>query len=585
MSDDIFDYFGGHAAKKVEPIEDDFIDGDEDEEISPSLSSQDSPAEEISFGQEENIEATTEDVESASAIKSAGVPSNELDSLEIVSEDDSVSKGKEETKSDETDKRLSHWDRLLGKLGIAPPPAPAPPPSSIELPQKRAKTKAKRNPAARAEARSNEPFGGELAPPSEQMAVTQPSKKDDDVRPAESPTVESPKTEPARAKHEKPTRPKSKPAAKPSPKSSFGFGLFEEPDESFEAVSEEEQTPLSELFVPSDDFQEPFDEKVQDEDIHAASGSRGSSSRDTEITQDESDEDFVEFEVKDLDFSEDDKRPARRPSRRNRARRDREAGEPQLRSRGAVDRGDRTQRSGRSEESETERPAQSARGRSRKRSGRDEANEAIESGREAQKRRSRPARGRRPEIDEIRDDDDIILESDLEQDEVVAREEKEEPRGRRSRGSRGRGRSSRESRPDQEADAWDDEKLEALERDDVDADEDDDDDRVGKSRRSRGSRTGRRDQRTRVSRDADENDEFEVSRPRHRTRRDSEEESFSKGGYTPSSDEEEDDDRSGKKRPPIPTWDEAIMGMIESNIKSRGKASSGGRRPKRPRRK
>ena len=159
MTDDIFDYFSGNSARKVEPIEDDNDQPESPVETDPS------------------DEAVQDDM-------GVGLGESEAIGAEDASDGDSS------LASDEVEETVSHWDRLLGKLGISPSAKTTAPPKSIELPalsaDEKAARAAKRKEMEQARAQQDQPFGGIAAPPGSKPRP----------EPTESPDVDKPAAEP-----------------------------------------------------------------------------------------------------------------------------------------------------------------------------------------------------------------------------------------------------------------------------------------------------------------------------------------------------------------------------------------------------
>ena len=66
MTDELYDYFGGNASKKVEPIEDDDLDSTEDESEEVSRAEQESP-------QTESTQSTGSEIQPAEKNRGTGI--------------------------------------------------------------------------------------------------------------------------------------------------------------------------------------------------------------------------------------------------------------------------------------------------------------------------------------------------------------------------------------------------------------------------------------------------------------------------------------------------------------------------------
>ncbi len=107
MTDDIFDYFSGNSNRKVEPIDDD----------------------------EDLVESSTDgtEVHDEQGHRGPATAASETESSE-----------EEMPVAEAADEKVSHWDRLLGKLGITPAAKTTAPPKSTGLTALTAKEKSAR---------------------------------------------------------------------------------------------------------------------------------------------------------------------------------------------------------------------------------------------------------------------------------------------------------------------------------------------------------------------------------------------------------------------------------------------------------
>jgi hypothetical protein len=517
VTDDIFDYFSGNSNRKVEPIDD---EDDEQAESNDTLPSD-------VRGDDDSMERD-----------------NDLDA----SRTESARNEEPEPVADEANERISHWDRLLGKLGIAPAAKKTTAPKSVERPARSAEEKAaraiKRKQQEKHRAENVQPFGGIAAPagarPHTQREVSSTGK-------TTSAETSSKASQELKKSH---STKRDKPAAAPS---KFGMGILDE-------ISSTEPTPavphgsetLADLFAASEKFEPPFEEprrEIDDlapytiDDVEPFSERvddepSGSSEPVSDFVEEVAE--FIEYEVQDLDFSDAEKEPPRRPSRRDRARR----------NRGKQDSGPQPE---------------SGRGR------RDQAADEVSS--QPPARRGRNSRNQ--------DQTDL----DFEREDSPIEEDKATPtRGRRRSRGRGRGRGSRDARTTRDVvDHVEIDDIEFTESMEIDEREDFGDHEPKRDRgRGRDARGG-----SRRTRDDDRvRDDVEIEGDPYGVYDDVEPESSRDRGRRRQSGDEDTELEDGK-RTQIPTWSEAVGSMVELNIKSRGSRPSGsgrGRGSRRPRR-
>ena len=320
--------------------------------------------------------------------------------------------------------------------------------------------------------------------------------------------------------------------------------------------------------------------------------------------EDGDDENFIEFEVEELTPSARDKKDAPsgdRPRRRRRPGRE-------INDEDSVSSNDSASKD-------------APRSRSRSRSDRDEAPAESRTGGRGRNR----GRGRGRDQNEDRDQDsrsrDSVVKAVGDSADDDWRDDKpeadSEPRSERSRGSRGRGRGRGRKRPerqDRDSKPFDDDviddELEISSFVDDDADDTETEEAPKKSRRSRRPRSrGRGRNRNDNDRDDSDHDSVEIDdsdldsdsidsessdrgeskgrgssgRSRRgrpgRDDRDRDSEPSPRRGRNSRDSRDRDDSRNEK--PPVyaevPTWDETIESMIESNIKNHESSSNRGR--------
>ena len=228
VTKDIFDYFDNNSPRKFEPIEDEFDDDDLDEQKdSVEDDQEDSDADTEPADLESSVSDFDDQVEDLEEEDLEDAPNLESDDVAATSDQDEsgdVSEAEEAPAA-----KRSHWDRLLGKLGIASPKSPPPQPASVEVTIKKdsAPSKKKKKPAEKkAPTKKAKPFGGELAP--QQFQETEPLRVEtsdpaeeiadvvDDVR--QEPLVEqAAEAKPARQKKRASKPPANKPTANKPP--------------------------------------------------------------------------------------------------------------------------------------------------------------------------------------------------------------------------------------------------------------------------------------------------------------------------------------------------------------------------------
>ena len=286
-------------------------------------------------------------------------------------------------------------------------------------------------------------------------------------------------------------------------------------DEDDEKESDPQKQVLSEMFVPDPQFEKSLPPEEDDSDSL------------------EGDDDFIEFEVEDLEKGERDRE---RPPRRRRSRAEREADGDTLRQR------EPRRKEGRGKESR----GKDGRGRSEKRRGenrgeekrRDEkrSDEKYKEAKRGEKKNETSRKERKPEPIAEADDDGFAvgLFEDASPQDPPSEETETRSRSRRRRRSR-RGEKNRDS----SADATEAKKSRKPRKDrDEASDEEGGQESVVKSdsESDRGERRGKRRRRSRGAR-------------------------------------EESDSGENKKTPKFPTWLEAISDIVDSNLANRRKPS------------
>jgi hypothetical protein len=337
-----------------------------------------------------------------------------------------------------------------------------------------------------------------------------------------------------------------------------------------------------------DDEEEVVAEKPTPEKSRSRRGrSRGRREKQSEATDDDElidavsepiDEDFIEFEIEELSPSakkieSDDKGPRRKRRPRRDDAQEKEEAKPRARR-------------GRKSEDDDE-PSDSRRGRRGRGRGRND--------RDSEERPSTLAREKSDDWEEIEDDSEDTNEDRNQSQNENAREDVREDRndrggrGRsRSRGGRGRGRGRGRSKPNRDEVDSNRDDLSLEDDADLPAFVDDNDDQQEESRprgrgRSRGNRSrgGRsrpekddhdQDAGDRVvrSRDSEEGGDDDSPRRARRRRPRSERD----GGRDGAKRERDSTSREKPQYEDVPTWDETIESMIESNIKNHESSSS-----------
>ncbi len=547
MSDDIYDYFSGNATRKVEPIEDD------DDDVTEQ---QAAPAETEAAAQSP-AEIVTE---RAPEPRQADSPEPEAP-----------------VTAEETQKESGgHWDFLAGFLGIGggkSKPAASKPAAAKQEPAPPKQAPASRNPkpveAKQADVKSKlaqQSKSVQDETPTHAVSSSPAATDEDDLFAAfagfSSPAKSKPeqkKDEPAPQRNERKPRSerKRKPDAKPAQESGATdfFGLDDVP-------SPEDSTPLKSMFG---DSAAPAEASTND--------ASGNSNVD--------DADFIEFEIRDLvDSDEDEQRPRRRGRGRGRGRgRDNKAEQEEVVSDDSID------------ASESNRGDQA-----------EESSDPLPDGGSRSRRSRGRGRRRRNQDDSATPKDDAPEEVAAESVDSTESRDAPESEGRgRSRRRRGRGRGRDRQREDTQVTS---EENSTDDFDDIGWDpdgtndtssvaqptskhqpEDDDDSNEDRSRRrsrrgGRGRGRGRND-RDSARADSDRDDSFSDRSDSGSTS--DEFDGFANSGSAGRGRGEQNSNRSdsGRKRErlsDIPTWDDAITGLIENNIKNHKSSPRGGGR-------
>jgi hypothetical protein len=254
VSEDIFDYFAGNSARKIEPIEDDeFMGGSGSSETAkePIVASRQNEPDDIEYGRQD--------------------PESRTDTTRV----QPTNVGSTENVHPSTEDTIpSHWDLLASSLGVESS-TPTPPPA--------------------------------------QSSVRRTSSKSS-----------------FKSKSRRGSMAKEKEAIPPKSHSSFGFGIF--PTDSTETDQTVDQPNLlSELFVPSiGDFDAPDetenramedrameDDEIVDEALIEREFAERTGPSVADIPE-AADDDFVQFEIEELEYPEEAESKERRPRRRRR---------------------------------------------------------------------------------------------------------------------------------------------------------------------------------------------------------------------------------------------------------------------------
>ncbi|MCH2180025.1 MAG: hypothetical protein MK106_14605 [Mariniblastus sp.] len=535
MTDEIYDYFGGNSSRKVEPLDESELFEDEGE--------------------------TTDDADEKKAVEI--VESNEVtETIEVVQatqESDGTTTVKEEVVATE-----SHWDELASSFGIdaaVPTPAPAsPPPQKNRTSAKKPKAKKKiatKKPSTQAEVVE---FGAGLFGPDDTEVVSQQdASPEEDVKPGmdSSSTLDSntASSEPVVVETETQT---------PQQSDVDDFFGFDGP-----AASEGPGEVLSELFVPSpfDAFERPAEASERSATPNDGNTSVEESASPVDAIQiSEDGEEFFEFDVEDLVSNPEEKessRRSRRESSTDRGSRDGRGGRNRSRGTGGRREVRSDEARGRQSDSRSDRSLddKEEQGDGRRRSSeRDSVSEDRNSGRNRNRNRTRGGeRGSGPSEADFRESQDGDTQDENSQENRARgrgrshrnRDEGErDGRGRKPRGERTR-RNDRNDQSDYEDRSTSDSEQE---QESVRHERGGRSERSG--RRGRGGRGRGRGQRSegKPPTESDHGDEFGV----------------------------DDSPKRGK----VPTWMDAIEGLIDENIdrhQSRSNGGGGGRGRKRRR--
>ena len=543
MTDELYDYFGGNASKKVEPIEDDDLDNlDEEVESNQSADGTDELTTEASSQPDPSLKL---------ASKLDPAPANEAE--EIVADEPAAEK---ETK------KGGHWDFLANMLGISPSKSePKTPAKDSTSGRKVAKTASRSKIAAKKERAAEAPQAVTRDEESKSAAVSdQPDFFGLEPIPAEEDSTVLPEMFVASETDTTAEFIDDDPNAligwDPIPPKSDSPDREQDSDEGSETIQEE---PMAEVEEPVNYVEEDFIEGGDD------------------------DENFVEFEIEDLDdtpLDEDRERAHGRTSRRRKPSVEESNVEPtsRRRPRQTRNRTEETREVSTADESSSESKSETSRpSRSRGSRGGRERGDRSKSG-DSSKRHTKKRDDFVPEDLEPIDLppfaeglDDIDVESESVDLKRPNPERSEAPRTGRKRRRR-RGSKGRSEKSESEQSRVKDDEIEA----DIDNDDNfelDDNDAAAYDNSYRDESTSSESDDLDRDRSEDRDADRDTERGRGRARGRKSEEADSR---TENSDANLTDER---KRAKVPTWDEAISVLIDSNIENHKR--TGGGQPRR----
>ncbi len=315
MTDELFDYFGGNSARKVEPLDDSELFDD----LKPALpaSPSDDENQNVDLEDEEEVEFVEKRAETVDAEAVQGT------SGQVTTTDDIQS-------SPAVD---SHWDLLASSLGIKPPPQPARSPVPGSSARSRRKPKNKRTRPEKQTSTPSVPFGIGIYDDQPVQSPASSGRAESSIDPL------SPEMEPQQT-----------------------VEVFELEANSMSAENAVHENVLSEIFTGREedferekieivdvDFDDDMVDDLADDRADSLPDFSGPAAHSASI---EEGEDFVEFEVTDLEESPE--RGPRRRRRRPRGLKSEPAGREDRQDRNKSNSRNRTERTDRVKKSDTE---------------------------------------------------------------------------------------------------------------------------------------------------------------------------------------------------------------------------------------